>query len=55
MKIWHNGYCSQVSPMSETLKRMILPELRELKELLADKDAEIAVLKQILEKAKKED
>ncbi|MDE6363807.1 MAG: hypothetical protein K2L86_06005 [Lachnospiraceae bacterium] len=28
--------------MSEALKRMILPELGELKELLADKDAEIA-------------
>lgn len=28
--------------MSEALKRMILPELGELKELLADKEAELA-------------
>ena len=28
--------------MSEALKRMILPEFGELKDLLADKDAEIA-------------
>ena len=34
--------------MSEALKRMILPELGELKELLADKDAEIAALKRML-------
>ena len=34
--------------MSEALKRMILPELGELKELLADKEAEIAVLKRML-------
>lgn len=28
--------------MSEALKRMVLPELGELKDLLADKDAELA-------------
>ncbi len=28
--------------MSEALKRMVLPELGELKNLLADKDAELA-------------
>ena len=28
--------------MSEALKRMVLPELGELKELIANKDAEIA-------------
>ena len=34
--------------MSEALKRMILPEFGELKDLLADKDAEIAELKRLL-------
>ncbi|MDE6620408.1 MAG: hypothetical protein K2K74_07990 [Lachnospiraceae bacterium] len=37
--------------MSEALKRMILPELGELKELLADKDAEIAALRRMLAEA----
>lgn len=37
--------------MSEALKRLVLPELGELKELLADKDAEIAELKRMLAEA----
>lgn len=37
--------------MSEALKRMVMPEYGELKDLIAAKDAEIAELKRKLEEA----
>lgn len=40
--------------MSEALKEMILPELSELKLIIADKDAEIAELKRKLAEARGE-